>query len=50
MNNFVMPTFAGIPALPSVTPATDSSELSADPKRGADLFHWSRYDDLTKPN
>jgi hypothetical protein len=48
MNNYVMPTFAGVPALPSVSPVKDSSELSDDAKHGA--FHWSRYDDLTHPN
>src|ERR1700732_2550707 len=35
MNNYVMPTFAGVPVLPSVTPAKDSSELSGDAKRRA---------------
>ena len=50
MNNYVMPTFAGIPALPSLTPTKDSSELSADAKHRAALFHLSGYDDLTNPN
>jgi hypothetical protein len=49
MNSYVMPTFAGIPALPSITPAKDSSELAADPKQ-AGPFHWSRYGDLTNQN
>src|SRR6202047_2834289 len=46
MNNYVMPTYAGIPALPSLSPGKDSSALSADPKHKAGAFHWSRYDDL----
>jgi len=33
MNNYVMPSFAGIPALPPVTPATDSNRVSADWQR-----------------
>jgi hypothetical protein len=45
-----MPTFAGVPALPSMTPAKSSSELPAEGKHGAALFHWGRYDDLTNPN
>src|SRR5580704_2578984 len=47
MNNYVMPTFAGIPALPAVSSAQGSSELLADPKHKVGVFHWSRYDDLT---
>jgi murein DD-endopeptidase MepM/ murein hydrolase activator NlpD len=50
MNNYVMPTFAGVPALPSIAPAKDSSEVSAEAKRRDGAFHWSRYDDLTNPN
>jgi murein DD-endopeptidase MepM/ murein hydrolase activator NlpD len=50
MNNYVMPTFAGIPALPSGSRTQDASALSADPKHKAGVFHWSRYDDLTNPN
>jgi murein DD-endopeptidase MepM/ murein hydrolase activator NlpD len=50
MNNYVMPTYAGIPALPSLTPAKDSTALSSDPKPRAAGFHWSRYDDLTNTN
>jgi hypothetical protein len=49
MNNYVMPTFAGIPALPSIAPAKDSSEASAEAKGRDGAFHWSRYDDLTNP-
>jgi murein DD-endopeptidase MepM/ murein hydrolase activator NlpD len=49
MNNYVMPTYPGVPAIPSLGPARDSSALSADPKRRAG-FHWGRYDDLTSPN
>jgi hypothetical protein len=45
-----MPTYAGIPALPSLTPAKDSTALSTDLKSRATGFHWSRYDDLTNPN
>jgi murein DD-endopeptidase MepM/ murein hydrolase activator NlpD len=48
MNNYVMPTYAGIPALPSLYPAKDSSALSTDPKKTG-VFRWSRYDDLN-PN
>jgi hypothetical protein len=44
-----MPTFPGVPALQSASPAT-SSDLSADAKRRTGVFHWSRYDDLSNPN
>ena len=30
MNNYVMPSFAGIPAEPAVTPATDSDKVPSD--------------------
>jgi hypothetical protein len=50
MNNYVMPTFPGVPALPSMMRAKESSELSLDVKRRASSFHWSRYDDLNSPN
>jgi len=33
MNNYVMPSFAGIPALPAVTPAIDSNRVSANWRR-----------------
>jgi murein DD-endopeptidase MepM/ murein hydrolase activator NlpD len=49
MNNYVMPTFPGIPALQSASPGT-SNDLSAEAKRKNGGFHWSRYDDLTNPN
>lgn len=48
MNNYVMPTFPGIPALQSASPA-NSSDLSDDTKHKTGVFHWSRYDDLTNP-
>jgi murein DD-endopeptidase MepM/ murein hydrolase activator NlpD len=50
MNNYVMPTYAGIPELPSLTPGKDSTALAPDAKPRAAGFHWSRYDDLTNPN
>jgi murein DD-endopeptidase MepM/ murein hydrolase activator NlpD len=48
MNNFVMPTFAGIPAFAPVNPASSSSEPISDLKR-RNVFQWSRYDDITRP-
>jgi len=47
MNNFVMPTFAGVPALAPVSPG-NSSALS-DAKRKSNGFRWGRFDDLTNP-
>jgi murein DD-endopeptidase MepM/ murein hydrolase activator NlpD len=47
MNNFVMPTFAGVPALAPVNPANSSGEVSSDAKRKSNEFHWGRFDDLT---
>ena len=46
MNNYVMPSYAGVPALQSITPAQDSGEVTADLKQRPSGFHWSRYDDL----
>src|ERR1700758_1154007 len=48
MNNFVMPTFAGIPAFAPVNPASSSSEAISDLKR-RNVFQWSRYDDIARP-
>jgi murein DD-endopeptidase MepM/ murein hydrolase activator NlpD len=50
MNNYVMPTYAGVPALPPMVPAKVSNELSIDTGYKASPFHWSRYDDLTSSN
>jgi murein DD-endopeptidase MepM/ murein hydrolase activator NlpD len=50
MNNYVMPTYAGVPAFPPMAPAKVSSELSLDTGHKASLFHWTRYDDLTSSN
>jgi murein DD-endopeptidase MepM/ murein hydrolase activator NlpD len=50
MNNYVMPTFPGVPALPSMIPAKDTNALSLDVKHRANSFQWSRYDDLNRPN
>lgn len=38
MNNYVMPSFAGVPAFPSVMPAKDASEPPTDAKGKAALF------------
>jgi hypothetical protein len=48
MNNYVMPTFPGIPALQSAS-SPNSSDLSANQKGRTGAFRWSRYDDLN-PN
>lgn len=47
MNNFVMPSFAGIPAFPSANSATDSNSLSNELNHRDGLFHWGRSDDVT---
>lgn len=47
MNNFVMPSFAGIPALPPVNSEGDSNSLSNDLNRHGGLFHWARADNAT---
>ena len=47
MNNFVMPSFAGTPALPPVNTQSRSTSLSNEPDRRDGLFHWGRVDDLT---
>jgi len=49
MNNFVMPTFAGVPALAPVSPAGSSSQVLSDAKKKSPSFHWSRFDDLANP-
>jgi len=48
MNNFVMPTFAGIPAFAPVNSASSPSESISDLKR-KNGFQWSRYDDIARP-
>jgi murein DD-endopeptidase MepM/ murein hydrolase activator NlpD len=47
MNNFVMPSFAGIPALPPVTSGSNSDSLSNEANRPAGLFHWGRSDEVS---
>jgi hypothetical protein len=47
MNNFVMPTFAGVPALAPVNPG--NSSVLSDAKGKSNGFHWGRFDDLTNP-
>jgi len=49
INNFAMPTFAGIPALRPLSPASPSSDILSDSKRKGSDFHWSRFDDITRP-
>lgn len=46
INNFAMPTYAGVPALTPVVPATDAHQLPSEKK--SSIFHFGRYDDLIK--
>jgi murein DD-endopeptidase MepM/ murein hydrolase activator NlpD len=48
MNNFVMPTFAGVPALPPLYHASSSTEAVSDLQKKSG-FQWSRYDDIARP-
>jgi hypothetical protein len=41
-----MPTYAGVPALTPVVPATDAHQLPSEKK--SSIFHFGRYDDLIK--
>jgi len=46
INNFAMPTYAGVPALRPIVPATDAHQLPSEKK--SSIFHFGRYDDLIK--
>jgi murein DD-endopeptidase MepM/ murein hydrolase activator NlpD len=49
MNNFVMPTFTGIPALAPVNPSNTPREVLSDSKGRPNEFHWVRSEDITRP-
>jgi len=49
MNNFAMPTFAGIPALAPVNPANSPGGVLSDSKGKPNEFHWGRFDDVAHP-
>jgi murein DD-endopeptidase MepM/ murein hydrolase activator NlpD len=42
MNNYVMPSFAGVPALPPAAPATVANQVMSQTKKSG--FHITRYD------
>ena len=46
INNFAMPTYAGVPAMKPITPATAARQLGNEKK--SSIFHFGRYDDLIK--
>jgi murein DD-endopeptidase MepM/ murein hydrolase activator NlpD len=46
MNNYVMPTYAGIPALTPVTPATVANKVLSESKSKGNGFRVTRYEDF----